>query len=557
MNGLPAAVGFKLVSEPGDIAVVTSERPEPSDAVLDALLGVESAAGVAPPTFAAFVRTPGGGSCCVALPGTAEDNDKWSALKFLGVVPDSASLSSLCAAASVSGLELLVQTVPEVSRAGTLVSSAPRLLVRKDRLRDAITCFLAAGCTVDTCSVYRGSDAGEDEGRAPRRSRSRSSRSKSKASSSARSSSACSAAQRKKDWRSRSPSKKKREKHDKAERSSRRREASRSKSRDAKRRSPSERHRDKRARSGSPPERRTAKSASRARKESKRKAERSASASEKKREKKRGKEKRSKSRSRSRQKGKDEKRGRCERSRSRSRQGRDDRKRAERSPPRRDRSRPRVSPVRSVVRHGGGFDRKDAALGLAQPYKPPQLGSAMAAAMMGQLAMPFGPRAGSDEIEAFLAMNPVDPEAASRLRSLPPHLQRCVLDRGPLFGTKNPSAVLIVRIRDSEKGRGMDGLGMPAAPPSMNADPNIERMIMHYNLDARAASMLRSLTPAQQALAAELPLHEARNPSAFVMAQLQLPRFTQPQMHGGITYGIHGMSGVLPAPPNPSMFQSV
>lgn len=38
--------------------------------------------------------------------------------------------------------------------------------------------------------------------------------------------------------------------------------------------------------------------------------------------------------------------------------------------------------------------------------------------------------------------------AANTLRSLPRHLQRHVLDRGSLMGARDPSAVLISRVRD-------------------------------------------------------------------------------------------------------------
>lgn len=155
-----------------------------------------------------------------------------------------------------------------------------------------------------------------------------------------------------------------------------------------------------------------------------------------------------------------------------------------------------------------------AAFGLGQP---------------GQMGMmpAFGARVSTDEVEQFLMLNPVDPEAATRLRSLPPHLQRMVMERGPLAGTRNPSSVLIVRIRDAERGSATaaaHGLGLPAPPPTFATDPAVERIIAQYNLDARAAGMLRSLPPDQQKAAADLPLHEARNPSAFVMAQLSLPK---------------------------------
>merc|ERR1712107_50234 len=134
--------------------------------------------------------------------------------------------------------------------------------------------------------------------------------------------------------------------------------------------------------------------------------------------------------------------------------------------------------------------------------------------------------------------------ASVRLRALPPHIARIVLDRGPLQGTRNPSSVLIVRIRDAERGNtnASQGLGVPAPPPTALGDSRIENMITQYNLDARAAGMLRTLTPDQQKMAAELPLHEARNPSAFVMAQLHL------RLSGGAS-GVPAAPASAPPPP--------
>jgi hypothetical protein len=66
-------------------------------------------------------------------------------------------------------------------------------------------------------------------------------------------------------------------------------------------------------------------------------------------------------------------------------------------------------------------------------------------------AMPMGMLVGGmNEVETFLQLNTVDPEAAMRLRALPPHLQRRVLERGDLRHTRNPSAVLITRLREAE-----------------------------------------------------------------------------------------------------------
>jgi len=52
-----------------------------------------------------------------------------------------------------------------------------------------------------------------------------------------------------------------------------------------------------------------------------------------------------------------------------------------------------------------------------------------------------------DSIGQFASQNAIDASAEAALRSLPPELQQCVLLEGPVRGTKNPSAVLMSRIR--------------------------------------------------------------------------------------------------------------
>mmetsp|Transcript_59628 Transcript_59628/g.138895 ORF Transcript_59628/g.138895 Transcript_59628/m.138895 type:complete len:164 (+) Transcript_59628:239-730(+) len=85
-------------------------------------------------------------------------------------------------------------------------------------------------------------------------------------------------------------------------------------------------------------------------------------------------------------------------------------------------------------------------------------------------------------------MSNADAEAAQRLRALPPQLQRAVVERGPLFGTRNPSSVLIMRIRDAEKGIVRSNHVEVAAtanpappPPPPPGDPPVDMMMAaHY-----------------------------------------------------------------------------
>lgn len=187
---------------------------------------------------------------------------------------------------------------------------------------------------------------------------------------------------------------------------------------------------------------------------------------------------------------------------------------------------------------------------------PPTFCLGPAPGLLPEALMPLLPIAVNSEVEAFLAQNPVEPHAAARLRSLPSELQRRVLERGSLFGARDPSAVLISRVRDATAGGayslGMMGLPMkPAMPPAMPmgaAHPGLEMLIARYNLDIRCAQMLRSLPPDKQAVAAELPVHEARNPSAFVMAQLQLPHFALRAAAGAGGFAASGMALAAQAP---------
>jgi len=56
-----------------------------------------------------------------------------------------------------------------------------------------------------------------------------------------------------------------------------------------------------------------------------------------------------------------------------------------------------------------------------------------------------------EEIERFLIIERVEPHAAARLRRAAKLVQQAVVSRGSLAGTRDPTAVLMTRIRDAEK----------------------------------------------------------------------------------------------------------
>jgi len=273
-------------------------------------------------------------------------------------------------------------------------------------------------------------------------------------------------------------------------------------------------------------------------KEDKRKKSRSKSRSKsrKKRGKSRSKRRKDKSRSRSKKKkDKSRSRSRSKRSRDKERAKKKDSDKGKRKDASDSGSDKPRSSLRKRVGGGGGFDLRQtqsvAIVPLAQqlPGQPQPTSVPGAVPMMSPYQLSQLAEA-NPEVEAFLAMNPVEGHAGMRLRTLPAHIARLVIHRGSLLGARDPAAVLNSRIRDAMQGGQVSLPMMPSIPPppgGHSSHSGIEVLISRYNIDAQCGQMLRALPPHLQAQASELPMHEARNPSAFMMAQLQLPRFRQ------------------------------
>merc|ERR1719409_2147587 len=63
----------------------------------------------------------------------------------------------------------------------------------------------------------------------------------------------------------------------------------------------------------------------------------------------------------------------------------------------------------------------------------------------------IGSRGGADRIASFCRENGIDEQAEQVLRNCRAEVQKVVFDEGQVLGTKNPSAVLMSRIRTAEK----------------------------------------------------------------------------------------------------------
>jgi len=74
-------------------------------------------------------------------------------------------------------------------------------------------------------------------------------------------------------------------------------------------------------------------------------------------------------------------------------------------------------------------------------------------------------------VEEFLGFSNINEDVANKLRSAPPHVQEAVVARGNLGLAKNPSFLLLARIKSAEARAANDFSGFDAAPDRMAPQP--------------------------------------------------------------------------------------
>lgn len=77
-----------------------------------------------------------------------------------------------------------------------------------------------------------------------------------------------------------------------------------------------------------------------------------------------------------------------------------------------------------------------------------------------------GPTVNNDRVEEFIAESEIDEQAAATLRASPGHVQQVVIARGKLGDVKNPSSVVMARIRDANRAGASSSGGMGGMDPS-------------------------------------------------------------------------------------------
>jgi len=122
----------------------------------------------------------------------------------------------------------------------------------------------------------------------------------------------------------------------------------------------------------------------------------------------------------------------------------------------------------------------------------------------------LGERGGAQQnLEDFIRSNNLYEHAVSAVQECPSHIQDTVMSRRNLRSARNPSAALLIRIRDAQSASLVGG-----------AQQNIEDLIRSNDIDDHAANVLRGCPSyIQDAVMGRGDLRSARNPSAALLTR--------------------------------------
>lgn len=134
------------------------------------------------------------------------------------------------------------------------------------------------------------------------------------------------------------------------------------------------------------------------------------------------------------------------------------------------------------------------------------------------------------DVDRFCVDNGIDEEATNQLKELDIEMQKEVLGRGPLSDARNPSAVLLSRIRQLRTGGAKRRGGSGRDRDHWNRE--IAKFVRDNDLDERAKTCLEE---SDEDVLRELfarPLTDARNPSAVVLSRIRSIKEDLSRGHG-------------------------
>lgn len=148
----------------------------------------------------------------------------------------------------------------------------------------------------------------------------------------------------------------------------------------------------------------------------------------------------------------------------------------------------------------------------------------------------------AEQVEALLQREQgLEDHAIQLLRSKPAAVQQLVLSRGGFQGSRNPTAVLVTRIRNAED-------GLKPVLESQKANEEVERfLIIERGIEPHAAKKLRTSSKAvQDVIMGRGTLQGTRDPTAVLMTRIREAERDHPNSEpagiGGLT--VDGLAGV-------------
>lgn len=148
----------------------------------------------------------------------------------------------------------------------------------------------------------------------------------------------------------------------------------------------------------------------------------------------------------------------------------------------------------------------------------------------------------AEEVDEFIRHNKVDESAAQDLRECPPEVQKRVLGRGDLNSARNPSAAVLVRIRDARveerpSGRTLRPMGLPSSA-------EVNTYIKANGVNEAAAAALRGCSPTvKRAVLSSGDVAGAFDPSAALIAKI---RDVKAGGKGNVSLTMPGMPPPMP-----------
>jgi len=154
--------------------------------------------------------------------------------------------------------------------------------------------------------------------------------------------------------------------------------------------------------------------------------------------------------------------------------------------------------------------------------------------------------ASEDEVDEFLSTNNIDSSAADAMRAVSPNMQAAIIDRGGLGNARNPSSVLLSRIRDAQNPPPMPPPPPAATPRNKSSGASladrIARFLEESNVDDQAAEAFRNCHPDVQEEVMQRGVSSARNPSSALVGRIR-------DVENAILGGGGGSAPPRPPPP--------